>query len=134
MNVVGKPLIGKFASQLRESQQIQDGLLKDARFRLLGSARARRLLGDAIEVGEPASVEQKVEEVYPADGGRPKRRLLAVLVFPATGGGGEGLCTLHMSKGKIVKLVLEAGGQTVDLSADDKGLPDDVFEAEFKEK
>jgi hypothetical protein len=39
-----------------------------------------------------------------------------------------------MSKGKIVKLVLEAGGQTVDLSADDKGLPDDVFEAEFKEK
>lgn len=90
MNVVGKPLIGKFASQLRESQQIQDGLLKDARFRLLGSARARRLLGDAIEVGEPASVEQKVEEVYPADGGRPKRRLLAVLVFPATGGGGRG--------------------------------------------
>ena len=133
------PLLSNVAEELAEQSRAAQGVLEEARGRLVNDDALRRELGEPLQVGQPFSQSSSSMSIN----GKSTTKVQAS--FQVTGPSGFGVATMDSSNNEITSLVVNVNGRSMSIgsrsrsvfrqsSSGNRSKDDDVIEAEIIEK
>lgn len=132
------PLLSKVGEEIAEQSRAAQGVLDEARVRLVNDDALRQKLGEPLQVGSPFSQSSSSMSIN----GKSTTKLQAS--FQVVGPYGSGVATMSSSNGEIDSLVVNINGMNMSVgartgnvfgrSSSSRVRSDDVIEAEIIEK
>jgi hypothetical protein len=131
------PLLNNVAQEFAEQSRAAQGVLEEARVRLVNDDSLTQKLGEPLQVGQPFSQSSSSMNIN----GKSTTRVQAS--FQVVGPYGSGVATMVSSNGEIQSLVVNVNGMNISVGARSGKVfgrsssgrgKDDVIEAEIIEK
>jgi hypothetical protein len=130
------PLLSKVGEEIAEQSRAAQGILDEARVRLVNDSALRQKLGEPLQVGSPFSQSSSSMSIN----GKSTTKVQAS--FQVIGPYGSGVATMDSSNGEINSLVVNVNGVNIFIGASTKNIfgsstsskNADIIEAEIIEK